>query len=115
MPSLRAVALLWLGIRLVMRLPTGKWGTKAWTFGLGSSLLNAFGYYVELVDTGGLVPRWMCWFVSMIFSHYVISGRMAGLSVATRAEENEGVKGEVKPAPVMTMITGAPTRMSTSS
>jgi hypothetical protein len=43
----------------------------------------------------------------MIFFHYLVSDLMGGLSAATNAEENGGVKGKVNLAPFMTLITGA--------
>ena len=34
--------------------------------------MNVSDYYGELVVTGGLTPRWRCWFVSMISFLYLV-------------------------------------------
>jgi hypothetical protein len=104
MDWLLTVPLLLLEILLVMKLPADKLNTKAWTLGLGSALMIVSGYYGELVVTGDLTPRWVCWFVSMIFFLYIVFELMVGLSAATNAEEDEGVKGKIKLAQIMTVI-----------
>jgi len=104
MDWLLTVPLLLLEILLVMKLPADKLNTKAWTLGLGSALMIVSGYYGELVVTGDLTPRWVCWGISMIFFLYIVFELMVGLSAATNEEENEGVKGKIKLAQVMTVI-----------
>merc|ERR1719316_514787 len=48
-------------ILLVMKLPDDVYSAKAWTLGFGSALMIISGYYGELVVTGDLTPRWICW------------------------------------------------------
>jgi len=104
MDWLLTVPLLLLEILLVMKLPADKLNTKAWTLGLGSALMIVSGYYGELVVTGDLTPRWVCWGISMIFFLYIVFELMVGLSAATNEEENDGVKGKIKLAQIMTVI-----------
>merc|ERR1711979_114709 len=37
------------------------------------------GYYGELVVTGDLTPRWVCWFASMSFFLYIVYELLVGL------------------------------------
>ena len=104
MDWLLTVPLLLLEILLVMKLPADKLNTKAWTLGLGSALMIVSGYYGELVITGDLTPRWVCWFLSMVFFLYIVYELMVGLSAATDAEDNEFVKEKIKNAQLMTVI-----------
>merc|ERR1712071_217782 len=62
------------------------------------------GYYGELVVTGDLTPRWACWFLSMLFFSFIVYELMVGLSAATNDEENENVKGKIKMAQILTVI-----------
>ena len=55
--------------------------------------MNVSDYYGELVVTGGLTPRWRCWFVSMISVLYLASVLVISLGAATNAEDDKGVKG----------------------
>merc|ERR1712211_122491 len=58
----------------------------------------------ELVVTGDLTPRWVCWFVSMAFFLYIVYELLVGLSAATNKESDETVKGKIKTAQLMTVI-----------
>merc|ERR1712094_84256 len=62
------------------------------------------GYYGELVITGDLTPRWMCWFASMAFFLYIVYELLVGLSAATNSESDETVKGKIQTAQLMTVI-----------
>jgi len=104
MDWLLTVPLLLLEILLVMKLPTEELTKKAWTLGLASALMIVSGYYGELVVTGDLTPRWVCWFVSMVFFCFIVYELMVGLSGATDAEDNENVKGKIKLAQIVTVI-----------
>merc|ERR1711988_570310 len=64
MDWLLTVPLLLIEILLVMKLSPEAYSSKAWTLGSGSALMIVSGYYGELVVTGDLTPRWMCWFLS---------------------------------------------------
>merc|ERR1712139_616103 len=76
----------------------------AWTLGFGSALMIVSGYYGELVVTGDLTPRWVCWFLSMSFFLYIVYELLVGLSAATAEEKNEVIQGKIKTAQVMTVI-----------
>ena len=65
MDWLLTVPLLLIEILLVMKLPDDVFSAKAKTLGLGSALMIISGYYGELVVTGDLTPRWICWACSM--------------------------------------------------
>merc|ERR1719335_1070391 len=64
MDWLLTVPLLLIEILLVMKLDPQTYSEKAKTLGVGSALMIVSGYYGELVITGDLTPRWMCWFIS---------------------------------------------------
>ena len=61
------MALLFIEILLAMKLDESTLSTKAWVLGVGSVMMITSGYYGELVITGDLTPRWVCWFASMAF------------------------------------------------
>merc|ERR1712159_316160 len=62
------------------------------------------GYYGELVITGDLTPRWMCWFLSMTFFLYIVYELLIGLSDATNSESDPVIAGKIRSAQVMTVI-----------
>merc|ERR1711998_449214 len=76
---------------------------RAWTLGVGSALMIVSGYYGELVVSGDLTPRWVCWFLSMSFFLYIVHELMVGLSEATNKESAE-VAGKIRTAQIMTVI-----------
>merc|ERR1712100_441180 len=104
MDWLLTVPLLLIEILLVMKLQPDEYSSKAWALGLGSALMIVSGYYGELVVTGDLTPRWMCWFLSMLFFLYIVYELLAGLSAATASEADPVVAGKIKTAQVMTVI-----------
>merc|ERR1719389_1514651 len=104
MDWLLTVPLLLIEILLVMKLDDQTFSSKAWTLGLGSALMIASGYYGELVITGDLTPRWMCWFVSMGFFLYIVYELLVGLSAATNAEADPVIRSKIQSAQVMTVI-----------
>merc|ERR1712070_445618 len=104
MDWLLTVPLLLIEILLVMKLSPEVYNTKAWTLGLGSALMIVSGYYGELVITGDLTPRWLCWFVSMAFFLYIVYELLVGLSAATNSESDELIKGKIQSAQLMTVI-----------
>merc|ERR1711879_907973 len=104
MDWLLTVPLLLIEILLVMKLDQGTFSTKAWTLGFGSALMIASGYYGELVVTGDLTPRWLCWFLSMSFFLYIVFELLVGLSAATNSEADAVIKDKIKVAQVMTVI-----------
>merc|ERR1712118_321193 len=104
MDWLLTVPLLLIEILLVMKLDPKTYSEKAKTLGVGSALMIVSGYYGELVITGDLTPRWMCWFISMMFFLYIVYELLVGLSEATNMEADPVIKGKIKTAQVMTVI-----------
>merc|ERR1712032_1116088 len=104
MDWLLTVPLLLIEILLVMNLTPEVYNSKAWTLGLGSALMIVSGYYGELVVTGDLTPRWVCWFVSMAFFLYIVYELLVGPSAATNSEADAAIKGKIQTAQVMTVI-----------
>jgi len=104
MDWLLTVPLLLIEILLVMNLPEAEFNSKAWTLGGSSALMIASGYYGELVVTGDLTPRWMCWFLSMLFFLNIVYEPLVGLSAATSSETDADVKGKIQTAQLMTVV-----------
>jgi bacteriorhodopsin len=104
MDWLLTVPLLLIEILLVMKLDAKTFNTKAWTLGLGSALMIVSGYYGELVVTGNLTPRWICWFISMLFFLYIVYELLVGLASATASESDPTIAGKIQTAQVMTVI-----------
>jgi bacteriorhodopsin len=104
MDWLLTVPLLLIEILLVMKLSDEEFSSKAWVLGLGSALMIVSGYYGELVVTGDLTPRWVCWFVSMLFFLYIVYELLVGLAAATNSEADPVIQGKIKTAQVMTVI-----------
>merc|ERR1711990_640885 len=104
MDWLLTVPLLLLEILLVMKLEPAELNSKGWTLGVGSALMIVSGYYGELTISGDLTPRWICWFLSMSFFLYIVYELMVGLSKQTNQETDPVVKGKIKNAQLMTVI-----------
>merc|ERR1711953_1101828 len=104
MDWLLTVPLLLIEILLVMKLDPEAFNSKAWVLGVGSALMICSGYYGELVVTGDLTPRWFCWFASMSFFLYIVYELLVGLAAATDSETDPVIKGKIKTAQVMTVI-----------
>merc|ERR1711976_500098 len=85
MDWLLTVPLLLIEILLVMKLPDDVFSAKAKTLGLGSALMIISGYYGELIVTGDLTPRWICWAISMCFFLYVVYELLVGLAAYSPA------------------------------
>jgi len=62
------------------------------------------GYYGELVVTGDLTPRWICWFISMIFFLFIVYELLVGLSEATASEKDAAIRAKIGTAQVVTVI-----------
>merc|ERR1712156_1206710 len=104
MDWLLTVPLLLIEILLVMKLSEEEYSSKAWALGLSSALMIVSGYYGELVVTGDLTPRWLCWFVSMCFFLYIVYELLVGLAAATNSESDPVIKGKIRTAQIMTVI-----------
>merc|ERR1712078_313655 len=104
MDWLLTVPLLLIEILLVMKLGDEEFSKKAWTLGTGSALMIVSGYYGELTVVGDLTPRWVCWFLSMTFFCYIVFELLVGLAGATNQEADETVRGKIKNAQFMTVV-----------
>jgi bacteriorhodopsin len=104
MDWLLTVPLLLLEILLVMNLEESQFSCKAWSLGLTSALMIVSGYYGELFVTGDLKIRWNCWYLSMSFFLYIVCELGFGLRAATNSETNPVIKGKIRTAQVMTVI-----------
>jgi len=104
MDWLLTVPLLLIEILLVMQLPEEQFGSKAQALGVGSALMICSGYYGELVVSGNLTPRWMCWGISMTFFLYIVYELLVGLAAATNSETDPVVKGKIQTAQLMTVV-----------
>ena len=104
MDWLVTVPLLFIEILLAMKLDEATFSTKTWIFGVSSAMMIFSGYYGELVCTGDLTPRWVCWFASMAFFLYIVYELLVGLSAATASEAEPAVAGKIKTAQIMTVI-----------
>jgi len=104
MDWLLTVPLLLVEILLVMKLPEAEYSSKAQSLGLGSALMIISGYYGELVVTGDLTPRWVCWCISMIFFLYIVYELLVGLAAATNEENDPIVKGKIQTAQLVTVV-----------
>ena len=104
MDWLLTVPLLLIEILLVMKLEGDDFNSRAWTLGFGSALMIVSGYYGELVVTGDLTPRWVCWFASMSFFLYIVYELLVGLAAATASEANPEIAKKIATAQVMTVI-----------
>jgi bacteriorhodopsin len=104
MDWLLTVPLLLIEILLVMKLDADTYNSKARVLGVGSALMIVSGYYGELTVTGNLAPRWICWFLSMLFFLYIVYELLVGLAAATDAEDDATIKGKIQMAQVMTVI-----------
>merc|ERR1711865_293818 len=104
MDWLLTVPLLLIEILLVMKLDDATFSSKAWNLGVGSALMIASGYYGELVVTSDLTPRWMCWFISMIFFLYIVNELLNGLAEATNKETDKNLAAKIRTAQVWTVV-----------
>jgi len=104
MDWLLTVPLLLIEILLVMNLEPAEYTSKARVLGVGSALMIVSGYYGELTVHGDLTNRWVCWFLSMTFFLYIVFELLVGLATATNMETDPVVKGKIKAAQLMTVI-----------
>jgi bacteriorhodopsin len=100
---LLTVPLLLTEILFVMEIEQHVLKAKAKSIGLSAVLMIIFGYYGELVVTGDLTPRWMCWIVSMVFFQYIVYELLIGLSPQLNSEANPVIAGRIRTTQVMTV------------
>jgi len=104
MDWLLTVPLLLIEILLVMKLPEAEYAAKAQSLGVGAALMIISGYYGELIVTGDLTPRWMCWGISMVFFLYIVYELLVGLAAATNSETDPDVRDKIQTAQFVTVI-----------
>jgi len=104
MDWLLTVPLLLIEILLVMKLDDKTFAFKSKSLGVAAALMIVTGYYGELTVSGDLTPRWMCWFISMLFFVYVVYELLVGLAAATEAEADPVIKAKIQNAQVITVI-----------
>jgi len=104
MDWLLTVPLLLIEILLVMKLEDAAFSAKSKSLGVSAALMIVTGYYGELVVTGNLLPRWICWAVSMVFFKNIVEELLVGLSAATDLETDPVIKDKIKLAQYMTVI-----------
>merc|ERR1712066_201481 len=104
MDWLLTVPLLLIEILLVMKLDDATYSAKSMSLGVSSALMIVSGYYGELTVSGDLTPRWICWFVSMLFFLYIVYELLVGLSDATNSESDPVVKSKIQVAQLMTVV-----------
>merc|ERR1712051_327238 len=104
MDWLLTVPLLLIEILLVMKLDDKTFALKSKALGAAAALMIVTGYYGELTVSGDLTPRWMCWFVSMLFFVYIVYELLVGLAAATEAEQDPVIRSKIATAQVVTVI-----------
>jgi len=104
MDWLLTVPLLLIEILLVMKMDEATYGAKSKSLGVSAALMIVTGYYGELYVSGDLTPRWVCWFVSMVFFLYIVYELLVGLAAATNSEADPVIKSKIQTAQVMTVI-----------
>jgi len=104
MDWLLTVPLLLIEILLVMKMDEATYGAKSKSLGVSAALMIVTGYYGELYVSGDLTPRWVCWFVSMVFFLYIVYELLVGLAAATSSEADPVIKSKIQTAQVMTVI-----------
>jgi len=82
----------------------GEFSSKAWSLGVGSALMIVSGYYGELFVSGNLIPRMVCWLISMAFFLRIVDELLVGLKAATESEPDPVVRDKIKTAQIMTVV-----------
>merc|ERR1711879_651922 len=80
------------------------YSAKAKSLGVSAALMIVTGYYGELIVTGNLTPRWLCWAVSMCFFLYIVYELLVGLAEATNCETDPVVKEKIRLAQILTVV-----------
>jgi len=105
MDWLLTVPLLLIEIILVMKLTPEESQSKSITLGAAAALMILAGYPGEIVlDADQASTRWMFWGAAMLPFSYIVYTLLVGLSGATNAEEDAEIRGKIKQAQVLTVI-----------
>jgi len=104
MDWLLTVPMLLMEIVLVMKLSDEEASQKCLTLGVSSAAMIILGYPGELIVSGNLGVRWLCWFLAMLPFCYIVQELLVGLAAATNAETNDKVRSLVFRAQWFTVV-----------
>jgi len=104
MDWLLTVPLLLLEIIFCMNLSKEDMSSEAWTLGALSAMMIATGYPGELVVTGDLSTRAMCFFISFMFFLFIVFKLLVGLKGAIATETNPEIAEMLNNVCVVTVI-----------
>ena len=90
-------------ILLVMKLDDAEVNSKSWSLGSSAAMTIVACYHGESVVTSDLSPHWICCFVSMIFSCYILYELLVGPATATAQEADPKIRSKIQIAQVMTV------------
>jgi bacteriorhodopsin len=104
MDWLLTVPLLLLEIIFCMNLSPQETSAQAWTLGFASAAMIAIGYPGELVVTGNLFPRFVCFVFSFAAFLYIVKTLLVGLKTAIQSEKNPEVASMLDRVCTVTVI-----------
>lgn len=104
MDWLLTVPLLLMEIVLVMKMSPEESSKQCWRLGVSSAIMIAVGYPGELVVSGDLTIRWVCFAWSILTFLYIVYTLLIGLNEATAREEDAEVRRLIKLSQVVTVI-----------
>jgi len=105
MDWLLTVPMLLMEIVLCMKLSAEEAKSKCISLGFAAALMIILGYPGELIiDEAHLGTRWVYWALAMVPFLYIVQELLVGLSAATNAETDEGVRGLIGFAQKATVI-----------
>jgi len=104
MDWLLTVPMLLMEIVLVMKLSGEEASQKCTTLGVAAALMIVLGYPGELIVEGDLQTRWFYWFCAMLPFCYIVYELLVGLDAATASEQDEQVRGLIRQAQWVTVV-----------
>jgi len=104
MDWLLTVPLLLLEIIFCMSLTKEQTSKEAWSLGISSAAMIAVGYPGELVVTGNLTPRFLCFCFSFAIFLYIVQKLLVGLKGAIKAEGNVEIAKMLDQVCLMTVV-----------
>jgi len=104
MDWLLTVPLLLLEIIFCMNLTKEQRTSEAWSLGISSAAMIAAGYPGELVVTGNLMPRFLCFCFSFAIFLYIVKKLLVGLQDAISTETNGEVAQMLNQVCLMTVV-----------
>jgi len=98
------VPLLLIEIIFCTNLPADQVSSEAWSLGVASFFMIAVGYPGELVVTGNLTPRFMCFCFSFAIFLFIVYKLLIGLTGAIESETDPKVSKMLKDVCMMTVV-----------